>query len=56
MATDDGYETVQDFLSKMDAGELEDKLVQELGKLTSEQRGELALILMERKIGRHAIG
>ena len=53
MATDDGYKMTQEFLSKMDTGEFGDKLVEELGRLTSEQREILAKILMDRAMDRH---
>ena len=45
---DDPYKTAQDFLQKMDAGELDGNLHIETKKLTSEQLDEVAQVLMAR--------
>jgi hypothetical protein len=44
----DHYESVQDFLKGMDAGEFDNKLMEELRKLSKEQLQELGKILIER--------
>jgi hypothetical protein len=48
----DEHEAIQDFLAKMDAGDFDDDLHEELKKLSMEQREELARILIERNISR----
>jgi hypothetical protein len=44
----DKYDSFQDFLTKMDAGELDGNFNRELKKLSHEQLEELASVLMER--------
>jgi hypothetical protein len=44
----DQYESVQDFLQKMDAGEFDNKLMEELRKLSKDQLEQLGKILIER--------
>jgi len=46
------YDSVEQFLEKLDAGELESDLQEEMGKMTSDQRGDLAEILLEREAQR----
>jgi len=48
----DSYDSAEQFLEKLDAGELKNILQDELGKMTSDQRGDLAAILLERKAQR----
>ena len=48
----DSYDSVEQFLEKLDAGELESNLQEEMGKMTSDQRGDLAEILLEREAQR----
>ena len=48
----DSYDSVEQFLEKLDTGELESNLQEEMGKLTSDQRGDLAEILLEREAQR----
>lgn len=52
MEEQDSYKSVGEFLAKLDAGELDGRLSQEVQKLTSEQQNELGRILMERDAGK----
>jgi hypothetical protein len=61
MLSDDDRKTVQVFLGKMDAGELDGNLLTEVQDLTQEQRFELVRLLMERDAGEsnqssHSVG
>jgi len=48
MQHDSKYDSFQDFLAKMDSGELDGSFTSELKKLSKEQLEELARVLMER--------
>ena len=48
----DSYDSVEQFLEKLDAGDLESNLQEEMSKMTSDQRGDLAEILLEREAQR----
>ena len=50
----DSYESAEQFLEKMDAGEFDRTLKAEMRKLTHDQRSELAAILLEREAKRLA--
>jgi len=52
---DDAAKFADDFLSRFDSGELDKDLASELGRLTTEQRGELAQVLAERQAMRQKI-
>jgi hypothetical protein len=45
----DNYDSFQDFLDNMDAGELDGKFSTELKKLTKEQLEQLAKVLLDRE-------
>ena len=50
MAMDsENYESVKDFIVKLDAGDLDGNLIVEASRLTDEQRDELIHILLERE-------
>ena len=53
MPADDDYKTVQDFLEKMDSGELDGIFTNEPKKLTKEQLEQLAQILVNRDTTRN---
>ena len=48
MPTDNNFKSSQDFMQKMDSGELDGNLASEINKLTREQLEEIVHILMER--------
>jgi hypothetical protein len=48
MLHDDKYDSFQDFLTKMDSGDLDGHFSSELKKLSKEQLEQLAQVLMER--------
>jgi hypothetical protein len=48
MQHNDRYDSFQDFLAKMDSGDLDGSFTSELKKLSKEQLEELAKVLMER--------
>jgi len=48
MPTDNDFNFLQDFLQKMDSGELDGNLVSEIKRLTREQLEKIAQILVER--------
>jgi len=50
----DSYQSVEQFLKKLDAGELDRNLQPEMAKLTHNQRTEVAAILLEREAKRLA--
>ena len=52
MPGNDGYETIQDFVKKMDAGELDFDVTSELKKLSDDQLEKLARFLMDREPGK----
>jgi len=52
--TDDDRKAALEFLRRMDAGEFDDNLLGELGKLTSRQRFELVELLIQRDENRNA--
>ena len=45
---DENYSSTQEFIDKLDAGELDGNIVAEVCRLTDRQRDELLLILIER--------
>ena len=49
---DTSFKFPEDFLAKIAAGQIDREFVRELGKLTEEQRQQLARILMEQKAKR----
>jgi hypothetical protein len=48
MPTDNDFKSPQDFIQKMDSGELDGNLASEIKKLTREQLEGIAQILMDR--------
>jgi len=50
----DHYESVEDFIAKMDSGELDHNFSGELTKLSKEQLKHLAQVLIERDANRRA--
>jgi hypothetical protein len=48
MPTDNDSKSPNDFIQKMDSGELDGNLASEIKKLTREQLAEIVQILMER--------
>ena len=50
----DGHQFSEDFLRRVESSEVDDKLLEELLDLTTEQRSELATLLIERKVRRAA--
>ena len=50
----ESYGSTQEFLVKLDSGELDHNLKAEMAKLTHDQRSELAAILLEREAKRLA--
>ena len=56
MADAGRYNSAEEFIGKMDAGKLDRNLQEEMGKLSQEQRSEVARILVEREKRRHDPG
>lgn len=56
MADAGRYNSAEEFIEKMDAGKLDRNLQEEMGKLSQEQRSEVARILVEREKRRHDPG
>jgi hypothetical protein len=55
MPDGDGLKFPDDFLSKIDSGQVDAAFVRDLGRLTEEQRGELARLLAERQARRERL-
>ena len=55
MSADDGFKFPDDFLRRLDSGEVDPDLWGDLGRLTEEQREELAQALIEKMAKRASL-